>query len=526
MKTAFLNNALDASSTIDCENHEENTIKLTLEEWTVQITQFRDVVYTDRLSYYNSHRAQTVESKSQMKMDAIEDPNSTEKKKFYEGLRTRVIRSFWMEWVRDERDRLRKTAKTPSAQFTSNINIIEAEDRSRSQDFFYQHFKDSAAVADADIYCRIEEDVFILLDKNGDILVGSVSCLFQTLFGSTTMDKVTDAIRKWTTITPLPAPDTARHMVDEIKRREHPELDIELATTIKELEERAMCVVHLLHRAVIESDGPDYPNEILPKFRRGVLGLTSEVARFLVAALAPKYYDECIESWDFLPEEKRLPVSEPNWSTLMVLGYNSFTERHADSGDLKFGFAVLVALGAYEGGDMCFPQLGLKLDYKPGCCMMFRGAELQHFVADWTGNRIFLIYTNQQAVRNYIDRRRGRLRPLPDDDPLVIDGLADTVVQLGEQPGALTVGENDDNHNAEYEYYPCVELNLDNDLDKDLTDKEIHRPGTWSPWRNLYDTSSSDNSSQTPSRKDDGSFAASLDLENDEPNPKRPKFEE
>jgi hypothetical protein len=46
---------------------------------------------------------------------------------------------------------------------------------------------------------------------------------------------------------------------------------------------------------------------------------------------------------------------------------------------------------------------------------MFRGAELEHFVSDWTGYRIFLLYTNHQPVRNYAHRIMGKLPPKPND---------------------------------------------------------------------------------------------------------------
>ncbi|KAI0156991.1 hypothetical protein GGR57DRAFT_77228 [Xylariaceae sp. FL1272] len=67
------------------------------------------------------------------------------------------------------------------------------------------------------------------------------------------------------------------------------------------------------------------------------------------------------------------------------------------------------------GGDICFPQLAMRLPYQPGDCVMFRGRELEHFVSDWTGQRKFLLYTNHQPVRNYAFRKMGRLSPKPND---------------------------------------------------------------------------------------------------------------
>jgi hypothetical protein len=47
---------------------------------------------------------------------------------------------------------------------------------------------------------------------------------------------------------------------------------------------------------------------------------------------------------------------------------------------------------------------------------IFRGAELEHFVRDWSGYRVFLLYTNHQPVRNYVYRRMGKLPPKPNDN--------------------------------------------------------------------------------------------------------------
>lgn len=40
---------------------------------------------------------------------------------------------------------------------------------------------------------------------------------------------------------------------------------------------------------------------------------------------------------------------------------------------------------------------------------------MEHFVSDWTGYRIFLLYTNHQPVRNYAHRIMGKLPPKPND---------------------------------------------------------------------------------------------------------------
>ena len=106
---------------------------------------------------------------------------------------------------------------------------------------------------------------------------------------------------------------------------------------------------------------------------------------------------------------------------------------------------------------------------------MFRGAELEHFVTDWSGDPIFLTYTNHQAVRNWVDQGARTLIPPPKEDR----------------------EEDDDDAGSDLDHVPCVEMDLDIDDDEDLTDKQIHGAGTWSPERNLPDYTSSSSSSSS-----------------------------
>ena len=61
--------------------------------------------------------------------------------------------------------------------------------------------------------------------------------------------------------------------------------------------------------------------------------------------------DFCIEGTDF--------------STLTV-NRNLPTTYHRDQGDYKEGFGVMLTLGNFTGGYLCFPEYGLAVDYRPG----------------------------------------------------------------------------------------------------------------------------------------------------------------
>ncbi|RYP81525.1 hypothetical protein DL769_001933 [Monosporascus sp. CRB-8-3] len=119
---------------------------------------------------------------------------------------------------------------------------------------------------------------------------------------------------------------------------------------------------------------------------------------------------------------------------------------------------------------------------------------MERFVSKWTGNRMFMAFTKHQAVRNWIDQ----------------GALGVYLPRISAQDAAEEeYGEDcDSDHDAD----PWVEKNLENDNSEDLTDQEIHGPGTWSPGRNLPNYNSSlNNGTSDPAY----SVAASYDRSED-----------
>lgn len=145
---------------------------------------------------------------------------------------------------------------------------------------------------------------------------------------------------------------------------------MEKMRSTKELEDRPQCIVHYgtwamrghlnprylfatpdtqLHRGRSRKVAADFPSLVMPTFREKLLGIGSEVARFLFSSLAPAEYRECCDVFEQIPKQSRMEMSDPGFASLAVLGINSFTQRHKDRTDVEFGFASLVALGQYEG---------------------------------------------------------------------------------------------------------------------------------------------------------------------------------
>ena len=77
---------------------------------------------------------------------------------------------------------------------------------------------------------------------------------------------------------------------------------------------------------------------------------------------------------------------------------------YKDRGDVKDGWVVMICCGEFEGGELCFLGLGLKLEHKPGDVIFFHSTLLKYFVFDFNGNRTSLVFFSYE---NLIDTEEG-----------------------------------------------------------------------------------------------------------------------
>lgn len=377
---------------------------LVVEGFSLRYMRLLDVSYKDKTSYKQATRAQRVDKLSETKMTIAEPPmgrqvesylmagrihrgeapkmpmhrpnetnpqGSEDRKKWYKKMRHEACRAFWAKTTRQQRDTIHAEAQKPPQELLPLIQQIQQEDRSHTNDPFWAYQQDELAAADTEIYERIDQDILLVLDMNSEPLLCKFKSLFHFLYGGYEVDKVEEALRKWASLPPLPIPETSRHMVDDfIRATKHPEMDLEKATTLEEIEQRQQCVVHYGTWAMKGRHSPsmvwrtpdtklvrghpkkvfeDYVDNLMPTFTGSVLGLGSEVIRYLFRTIAPEEYQNCCDVFDALPDRQKMHMAEPTFATLAVLGINSYTQRHADVNDVKFGFAGLLALGSYEG---------------------------------------------------------------------------------------------------------------------------------------------------------------------------------
>jgi len=63
---------------------------------------------------------------------------------------------------------------------------------------------------------------------------------------------------------------------------------------------------------------------------------------------------------------------------IMSINFNIISDYHWDNNDDENYFCLLVALGDYKGGELCFPQLKIIIHLKPGQIIAFRSSLLLH----------------------------------------------------------------------------------------------------------------------------------------------------
>lgn len=85
---------------------------------------------------------------------------------------------------------------------------------------------------------------------------------------------------------------------------------------------------------------------------------------------------------------------------------------HIDWNDDRAVYAFVFAVGDWEGGEFCVPQLGIKIPVRPGQVLAVLARVLAHFSAPVTSGRriVFTCFT---------DRLLFRHRPT-DDTPVVV----------------------------------------------------------------------------------------------------------
>lgn len=462
--------------------------------------------------------------------------------KFFLNLRDAIREDYWLLKTPVQREQIRNASQAADLAedqgFCSNLDTIKEHWRPHwnsprlAKDFFHHYLIDQTAAEHA--WTLVEEDVFIITDKKRQVVFANLEKAGEVLFGKEAMEVLIRCLDMWKFFSPLPAPESCRHVVDNFIRRQHPELDPS-AVTVEHLANAVMAVAHYgcwshkldphgkkIMRTMDAKFGrsplAEYPNAVFPDFAKAALGMASKITRFLTKPLDPEYYQDCVKIFQNLPELARLSTDEEDFISLFAFGVNGYTQRHRDVKDIGGGLAGLFSTGDYQGkkltktscilslsknfktnvnlffkgANLCVPELGIKVPYKPGTCTILRGGDLDHLVRDFTGTRYFIIATNHESSRQYALRQMGdpRARPLPapkpkSDSPQGRDKRRASDEALDFDTDELSEDSDD---GGDFEV-PCINHRTDEDDMPVYTNKDLHGPNV------LYPSSSSEASS-------------------------------
>ncbi|KAK8002150.1 hypothetical protein PG991_014372 [Apiospora marii] len=484
---------------------------------------------TEVQQYVIARRLLRLEGNLDAAISKISISNEEKRTKILAELRSEAREEYWLHSNQLERAMIIQDAGMGQHLDVHRLSVFIQEgwpanwnNGRHDVDFFRQYLADTTAAEE--VWELIDADLCVVTDCHRRVIFANLEDATGLVFDDGLAKTLADTIDMYSYFTPLPLPDTKRHVVDRYVRRLHPELDPALAT-VEKLHRAKMAVAHYGcwsmqgdpngrnlfltrdSRFWRSFDPQYYPMEVFPGFCESVLGRCSDVIRFLVESLDPEYYAFCRGVYDHIPEQARLKTTDNDFLSLFALGINGYTQRHRDTGDMVGGMAGLVTLGGYTGGNLCIPQLGFRVRYAPGACTILRGDKMDHLVTDFSGPRYFVIGTNHESVRRHAVRKMQQEEsaqqqqgaeyevpsPRPRGNP---DPFAPADYSSSSRNDDNTASEGEQNPYSLAEEFaietPCVNPGCDEDdeevADHIWTNEELHEAAALP----LYDKSSSD----------------------------------
>ncbi|RYP60694.1 hypothetical protein DL769_007998 [Monosporascus sp. CRB-8-3] len=273
----------------------------------------------------------------------------------------------------------------------------------------------------------VEADIVMVLDKANHVIAFQFSDAFGELLTKNVKNQVTASLDTFSTLQPVPVPDMTRHGLHWVDwLAEHPELDFRIRENDPR---RAKSGVYHFggHCETGDPNGKKCPiptkdstirimhgqSQVLPqlhKLRFSAFGACTELARFFFGLLDPELLRQYtrvaaeVGKLGFVPFETR---RQEDPFVIRALLVNLMTNEHRDLSDWQRGFAALVPVGDFEGGDLVLRELGLQIRSPPGCVQLIRGRELRHSITRWKGRRFVVVNATHDAVRRWALRRMG-----------------------------------------------------------------------------------------------------------------------
>ncbi|ROV88738.1 hypothetical protein VMCG_10062 [Cytospora schulzeri] len=332
------------------------------------------------------------------------------------------------------------------AAFSKMLEFVIQGCPRRTFNPYHQARRDEYAVANSLFYKVENTEIVLVLDKSDNTILFQCTNVFQKLLTKAVQTAVAKDFETYSSLVPVPTPDMTRHglhWIDWLLQRpeldfRNPENDPCLAKSgepqktpslrCQTANSTDLGVYHIGYRCKTgdpngrDTPGPtkDSPGKRVPddghvyhqlaKLRYSALGACTEISKFFFEILDPDLLQQYIHVANEVSKLESIPFgtrrsAEP--FVMRALLVNLMTNEHKDTGDWRHGYAFLLPLGDFEGGDLVLRELGLQIQSPPGCCQMFRGRELRHSITKWTGRRFVCVNVTQEAVRKWAFRQMG-----------------------------------------------------------------------------------------------------------------------
>ncbi|XXG97216.1 hypothetical protein Hte_003511 [Hypoxylon texense] len=277
------------------------------------------------------------------------------------------------------------------------------------------------------IYEHVDSDVFITLDKNGQVIAFAIKDAFDDLVGPQARMRITQAIDTYTSLHPVPNPDPNQDRLHHASwlRLQRPDLQVppeaapksgtytigmvSATTSPNDLAEPCE-VLDIAHR------GSTTDQEQLRHVRLSVLGTCTAVVDYYLEILDPDLRRQYVRATDAVSKHhsrgkelcfRTRPDDDP--FALRSVGINTkrCEQDHDDSSQYdrpwEGGLGAFAALGDFEGGDLLLRELGVAVACPPGSVQILR-SELRHSTVPYTGKRFEVAHQTPEGVRRWAER--------------------------------------------------------------------------------------------------------------------------
>lgn len=92
---------------------------------------------------------------------------------------------------------------------------------------------------------------------------------------------------------------------------------------------------------------------------------------------------------------------------MTVLNIQPATCGHCDHSDMVDSICLVLALGDYQGGELCLFEAGLVLELAHGSFVAICSKRDVHFNLDFVGQRLSFVFTSDQTLQRWRDHRNG-----------------------------------------------------------------------------------------------------------------------